>query len=207
MREELTDDGKGPVTPGEPLLVEPVSRDFEYVVRLAVAIPLAWATVLKAAGEQHYDRKCRAMAEHGVVSVLYNIAVFNEDSENLADRGSWPSTCPIDESDCDGMLKILEQTSTVDSAVAGEIRAWLGRAMEQIVARHREISLELKDVVAVLTGVVRRTQLLRRRLARSDAAGLAGTQTVVVQQMLERAEFQLDSALLSARRIPAGRIA
>jgi hypothetical protein len=134
-------------------IVDPVAKGFEYTVCLAVAIPLAWAKVLKTTGNHHYDYKCREMAERGVVNGLYNIATFNEDPEFKAKVSSWPSTHPISWRDCDGMMKIMEQTHYVraasggyafDLVVIGEIRAWLRRTMDRIEARHAEITSDLK---------------------------------------------------------------
>jgi hypothetical protein len=123
----------------EPTIVEPIAKGFEYTVRLGVAIPLAWAKILKATGARHYDYKCREMAECGVVNGLYNIATFNEDAEYRV--SSWPSTHPVSWRDCDGMMKIMEQAHyEFDLVVIGNIRAWLHHTMERIEARHAEIS-------------------------------------------------------------------
>jgi hypothetical protein len=91
------------------LIAEPVAQDFEYTVRLAVAIPLAWAQLLKTVGAHHYDWKCREMSECGVVNGLYNTPTINEDPEFKAECSSSPSTHPISWRDCDGMMKIMEQ--------------------------------------------------------------------------------------------------
>lgn len=125
----------------DPLVAEPIAKGFEYAVRLAVAIPLAWAQVLKTTGAHHYDYKCREMAECGVVNGLHNVATLNEDHEFRADSSSWPSTHPISWRDCDGMTKILEQAHyAYDLVVIGNIRAWLRRTMDRIEARHAEIA-------------------------------------------------------------------
>jgi hypothetical protein len=119
-----------------PMIAEPVAGDFEYMVRLGVAIPLAWARVLKTTGAHHYDHKCREMSECGVVNGLHNVATFNEDP---AFEGF--SFLPVTWSDCDGMMKILEQAHyKFDPAVIVDIRAWLRRTMDRIEARHREIA-------------------------------------------------------------------
>jgi hypothetical protein len=124
-----------------PLVAEPVARGFEYTVRLGVAIPLAWAQVLKTTGSRHYDHQCREMAACGVVNGLYNVATLNEDPAFKATGEPWPSTHPVAWRDCDGMMKILEQAHyEFDPAVIGEIRGWLRRTMDQIEARHREIA-------------------------------------------------------------------
>jgi hypothetical protein len=119
------------------LVAEPVSKGFEYTVRLNVTIPLAWAKVLKETGARHYDYKCREMAECGVVNGLHNTALLNEDPEFRADRPELePSTHPVAWHDCDGMMKILEQAHYMfDVVVVGQIRTWLRRTMDQIAAR------------------------------------------------------------------------
>lgn len=120
------------------MIAEPVARDFEYKVRLNVAIPLAWARMLKAVGSCHYDHKCREMAERGAVNGLHNVATFNED---LACKTGDPTTFPVGWGDCDGMMKILEQAHyEFDLVVIDNIRGWLRRTMDQIEARHREIA-------------------------------------------------------------------
>lgn len=125
----------------EQAIAEAVAKDFEYTVRLNVAIPLAWAKILKTTGERHYDYKCREMAKCGVVNGLYNVATLNEDPESRSDSSSWPSTHPIAWRDCDGMMKILEQAHYLfDLVVVGEICTWLRRTMDQIEARHAEIT-------------------------------------------------------------------
>lgn len=131
----------------ELLVTEPVAKGFEYVVRLAVAIPLVWAQVLKTTGEHHYDYKCREMAKCGVINGLYNSATTNEDPSFKAESSWWPATHPIAWRDCDGMMKIMEQAHhhhEFDLAVIGNIHAWLRRTMDQIEARHREITSEDK---------------------------------------------------------------
>jgi hypothetical protein len=133
-------------------IVDPIAKGFEYTVRLAVAIPLAWAKVLKTTGEHHYDYTCREAAACGVVNGLYNIATFNEDPEFKAKISSWPSTHPISWRDCDGMMKIMEQAHyEFDLVVIGDIRAWLRRTMDRIEARHAEITLDPKRCEALPT--------------------------------------------------------
>ena len=124
-----------------PRVIEPISHGFEYQIRLAVAIPLAWAQALKLVGEGHYDWKCREAARQGVVNGLYNVALFNDD----VDRGLAPDdhvTHPISSSDCDLMLKILEQASYhyLGAVDVEAIRRWLRAAMDQIVTRHAEVA-------------------------------------------------------------------
>lgn len=126
---------------GDPLVAEPVAKDFEYTVRLGVAIPLVWARVLKAVGSRHYDYRCREMANCGVVNGLHNVALLNEDPEFRVKSFSWPSTHPVAWRDCDGMMKIMEQAHyEFDLVVIGDIRGWLRRTMDRIEARHSEIA-------------------------------------------------------------------
>lgn len=77
----------------------PIQRGFEYEVRLAVSIPLAWAKLLKLAAKHHYDYKCREIGECGVVNGLYNTAVDSE----------WPSTIAVSWRDQDLITKVAEQ--------------------------------------------------------------------------------------------------
>lgn len=179
------------VQSADPLVVEPVASGFEYTVRLNVAIPLAWAKVLKTTGEHHYDYKCREMAECGVVNGLHNTALFNEDPEFKAK----PSTHPISWRDCDGMLKIMEQAHYVfDLVVIGQIRAWLRRTMEQIEARHHEIAQD-PGVISAISEAIARAKLAKECLSRPRAVEVLGTQAAVAEQMIESAEVQLRSAL------------
>lgn len=191
----------------EPLVAEPVAKDFEYTVRLNVTIPLAWAKILKTTGEHHYDYKCREMAECGVVNGLYNTATLNEDPEFRVDHSSWPSTHPIAWRDCDGMMKIMEQAHYVRAASGGfkfdlveigNIRAWLRRTMDQIEARHAEIA-STQHVTSAIGEAIARAQYAKRWLAQADTNEILierlGSQAVVAQQMIESAEATLRSAL------------
>lgn len=122
------------------LIAEPIAKGFEYTVRLNVAIPLAWAQVLKTTGSRHYDYQCREMSTCGVVNGLYNVASFNEDSDFKATSSLWPATHPIAWDDCDGMMKIMEQAHCeFDLVVIGDIRAWLRRTMDRIEARRHDL--------------------------------------------------------------------
>lgn len=110
----------------------PIERGFEYQVRLAVVIPMAWATALKKIGEAHYDWKCKHAADRGVVNGLYNTAAFYQDSPD-------DSSHPISWSDCDLMLKILEEARhhTFDATMIEAIRSWLHLTMGKIALATR----------------------------------------------------------------------
>jgi hypothetical protein len=186
-------------TSANPAVAEPVAKDFEYTVRINVAIPLVWTKVLKETGTRHYDYKCREMAECGVVNGLYNTATLNDDPEFRVGHSSWPSTHPVAWRDCDGMMKILEQAHYMfDLVLVGEIRAWLRRTMSQIETRHAEIA-STQNVVVAIGEAIARARYARRWLSRPDATEVIveklGTQAAVAEQMVERAEFQLASAL------------
>ena len=106
----------------------PIQRGFEYEVRLAVSIPLAWATLLKKASKHHYDYKCRATGDHGKVNGLFNTAC----------DGEWPSTLAVSWSDLDLTTKVAEQLEhhTTDLTLICEIRAWLRSTMDAIARQH-----------------------------------------------------------------------
>ena len=112
----------------------PIQRGFEYEVRLAVSIPLAWATLLKESSKHHYDYKCRATGDHGTVNGLFNTAL----------DGEWPSTLPVTWSDLDLTTKVAEQLEyhTTDHMLTREIRAWLRETMDAIEAQ-RQACLKL----------------------------------------------------------------
>ncbi len=132
--------------PREPALVEPISSGFEYRVLLGVAIPLSWARALKTVGERHYDYKCREVAKQGVVNGLHNTALWNEEADRGLGTGddhvtAEVSTHAISSSDCNIMLKILEQACyhQLGDVVVDDIRRWLRGVMDRIAARHAEI--------------------------------------------------------------------
>ena len=114
--EESAETAKAPPTPIVSNTL-PIQRGFEYEVRLAVSIPLAWAKLLKEAGENHYDYKCREAAKCGVVNALYNTACDSE----------WPSTRPVTWRDLDLVTKVVEQLHhhTQDRSLIDTIRTWL----------------------------------------------------------------------------------
>jgi hypothetical protein len=81
------------------LTAAPLCKGFEYRVRLAVAIPLAWGEFLRLVALNHYDSWCRQSAKAGIVNGLCNTA---SDAEV-------PSTFPLDWRDFDLLTKIMEQ--------------------------------------------------------------------------------------------------
>jgi len=105
-------------------MLHPKQYGFEYEVKLAVSIPLAWATLLKEAAKHHYDYKCRESGDRGVVNALYNTAL----------DGEYPSNHPVSFSDLNLVSKVAEQVHhhTEDHMLALAIRAWLQDTMEAI---------------------------------------------------------------------------
>jgi hypothetical protein len=102
----------------------PIRRGFEYEVRLAVSIPIAWADLLKQAAQHHYDYKCRETGDRGVVNGLYNTAL----------DGPWPSTIAVSWRDLDLVAKVAEQLQhhTKDHLLVLAIRAWLQDSKDAI---------------------------------------------------------------------------
>ena len=76
----------------------PLQYGFEYEVRLAVSIPLAWAELLKQCAKHHYDYKCRETGDRGVVNGLYN----------TAQGGPLESTYAVSWRDLDLVSKVAE---------------------------------------------------------------------------------------------------
>ena len=113
---------------------EPIQRGFEYEVRLAVSIPLAWAALLKAASKHHYDHRCNEAGRHGVINGLYNTACDSE----------YPSNYPVTWRDLDLTTKVAEQLEyhTNDHVLVRAIRAWLRETMGAI-ARQRDACMKL----------------------------------------------------------------
>ena len=107
----------------------PIQRGFEYEVKLAVSIPLAWATLLKEASKHHYDLRCNEAGHHGVINGLFNTALDSE----------WPSSYAITWSDLDLTTKVAEQLEyhTHDHALIRAIRTWLRETMDAIQAQRQ----------------------------------------------------------------------
>ena len=114
--------------------ITPIQRGFRYEVSLYVSIPLAWATVLKAASKHHYDHRCKAEGDHGVINGLFNTACDSE----------WPSIYPVTWSDLDITTKVAEQLEyhTTDHELVRAIRAWL-RETKDAIANQRNACMEL----------------------------------------------------------------
>ena len=113
----------------------PIQKGFEYEVRLAVSIPLAWAELLKKCAEHHYDWKCRESGECGTVNGLYNTAIGGPLSS---------STLAVRWRDLDLVCKVLEQAPhhTEDWALMLTIRGWLKGTMEAI-ENQRQLCMKL----------------------------------------------------------------
>ena len=103
----------------------PIQKGFEYEVRLAVSIPLAWAELLKQCAEHHYDWKCRESGEAGTVNGLYNTAIGGPLSS---------STLAVRWRDLDLVAKVLEQAQhhTKDYALITAIGGWLNTTKDTI---------------------------------------------------------------------------
>ena len=114
--------------------IAPISLGFEYEVRIAVKIPLAWAELLKLAAKHHYDYKCRESGERGVVNALYN----------TAQGGTFESSHAVSWSDLDLVTKVAEQLRhhTEDHALIIKINKWLHETLVAI-SRQREICMKL----------------------------------------------------------------
>jgi hypothetical protein len=121
---------------------KPQHRGFEYEVKLAVSIPLAWARLLKEASKHHYDYKCREIGERGVVNALYNTAY----------DGEWPSTYPVSFKDLNITAKVAEQLHhhTNDHVLIIAIRGWINTTMDAI-ERQRLVCMELPGSAERLT--------------------------------------------------------
>lgn len=116
------------------MITAPIQRGFTYEVRLHVSIPLAWAAMLKESAKHHYDYKCKAAGDHGVINGLYNTACDSE----------FPSTLPVTWSDLDLTAKVAEQLAyhTADRGLIRAIRAWLRETMDAI-SHQRAACMEL----------------------------------------------------------------
>jgi hypothetical protein len=113
----------------------PLHKGFEYRVRLAVSIPLAWGEFLRDVAAHHYDYKCRESAKAGVVNALCNTAC----------DGEWPSSYPVEWSDLDLLAKIMEQAryhvvNVETSELLAAINAWIRQTKAQITARTEALS-------------------------------------------------------------------
>lgn len=112
----------------------PLQYGFEYEVRLAVSIPLAWAELLKQCAKHHYDYKCRETGDRGVVNGLYN----------TAQGGPLESTYAVSWRDLDLVSKVAEQLHyhTKDHMLVLRIRAWLQDTMAAI-EKQRQLCMKL----------------------------------------------------------------
>lgn len=113
----------------------PVCKGFEYRVRLAVSIPLAWAEFLRGVALTHYDWKCRESATAGVVNGLRNTAC----------DAAYPSSHAVEWRDLDLLAKIMEQAnyhvaSPELAARAAAISRWIRWSKDLIVAREQALA-------------------------------------------------------------------
>lgn len=113
-------------------IAKPTDHGFTYEVYLYVSIPLTWATLLKQAGENHYDHRCNFEAQRGVINGLYNCAS--------------PPSCPkrVSWSDLDLVTKVAEQLEchTQDHLLIRAIRRWL-RETKDAIEHQRQLCVEL----------------------------------------------------------------
>jgi hypothetical protein len=107
----------------------PIQRGFEYEVKLAVSIPIAWAQLLKDAAKHHYDHRCNEAGHHGVVNGLFN----------TSQGGPLESTLPVTWRDLDLVTKVAEQLEyhTSDHAIIRSIRSWLRQTKDTIEKQHQ----------------------------------------------------------------------
>lgn len=115
---------------------QPVFKGFEYRVRLAVSIPIAWGNFLRIVAIRHYDYKCRESAKDGVVNALCNTAC----------DGEFSSSYPVEWGDLDLLAKIMEQAHyyTRDGLLTGDIAAvidaWIRQTKTLLTARADALS-------------------------------------------------------------------
>jgi hypothetical protein len=107
----------------------PVQGGFRYEVQLEVAIPIAWAQLLKEAAKHHYDLRCNEAGHHGVINGLFNTAINDK----------FACFCPVEWRDLDLITKVAEQLEyhTKNHALIREIRGWLRRSMDTIEEQHQ----------------------------------------------------------------------
>ena len=119
----------------------PLQYGFEYEVKLAVSLPLAWAELLKEASKHHYDARCREIGERGVVNGLYNTA---QGGPLHTESGAWFSSYAVTFSDLNIVSKVAEQLHhhTKDRVLVLAIRAWLQDTMEAI-SKQRALCMTL----------------------------------------------------------------
>jgi hypothetical protein len=112
----------------------PLQYGFEYEVKLAVSIPMAWAVLLKEAAKHHYDYKCRESGDRGTVNGLFN----------TAQGGPLQSSYAATFSDLDLVSKVAEQLHhhTKDRMLVLAIQAWLQDSLEAI-SKQRALCMKL----------------------------------------------------------------
>jgi hypothetical protein len=170
----------------------PILRGFRYEVGLYVSIPLAWATLLKAASKHHYDLRCNEAGQHGVINGLFNTACDSE----------YPSVYPVTWSDLDLTTKVAEQLEyhTSDHALIRAIRAWLRTTMDTI-AHQRNVCMELKDTyrASVLQEALRLIAKLRKE---REAAIQSDERSPYDEDALERVFRAVEELLQPRLEVP-----
>ena len=132
---------------------KPLQYGFEYEVRIAVSIPVAWAELLKEAAKHHYDYKCRESGERGVVNALYNTAqggpfMRMRQEDRAADETDEDLLVgihhPVSFSDLNLVSKVAEQLRyhTEDHTLALTICAWMFDTMEAL-SKQRALCMTL----------------------------------------------------------------
>ena len=109
---------------------------FEYDVYLNVAVPLAWAVLMKATARHHYDGRCRDSGERGVINALFNVATWNVEYEKTGDG---LSTHRLHWRDCDLISKVMEQCAG-DVVLRHAIEVWLRATMKALSTRSEELN-------------------------------------------------------------------
>jgi hypothetical protein len=116
-------------------MTDPKTLGFEYKVRLAVSLPIAWTTLMKRVAASHYDSWCRESGKAGVINGLHNTVC----------DGEYPSSYAVSWRDLDLITKVMEQAAyhvkeDADlAAIARAIHAWLRATKDAIETRHRAI--------------------------------------------------------------------
>jgi len=115
-------------------MTEPKTLGFEYKVRLAVSLPIAWTTLMKRVAASHYDHWCRDSGKAGVINGLHNTVC----------DGEYPSSHPVSWGDLDLITKVMEQVSyhiksPEDAVIAEAILRWLRATKDMIEERYRAI--------------------------------------------------------------------
>lgn len=117
--------------PTQSLPAQPQTFGFEYEVRLAVSLPLAWTSLLKQVAAHHYDFMCREAGKQGIINGLHNTACDSE----------FPSSFRVAWRDLDLIAKVMEQANchSNDTLLLAAIDQWLRETKGKIEARFHEL--------------------------------------------------------------------